>query len=72
MPQQYSGGDPTVRLEYASDTDALHSPAGSSIVGAATASGSHRMMNGNVSSSSIVSRQGFQVVTGTTVETPNM
>ena len=61
--QQYPGGggagDPA-RLEYASDTDALHSPAGSSIVGGpvvgATASGSHRRMNGNVSSSSIVSR----------------
>lgn len=60
---QYSGGagpgDPA-RLEYASDTDALHSPAGSSIVGGpvvgAAASGSHRRMNGNVSSSSIVSR----------------
>ena len=64
--QQYAGGggsggigDPA-RLEYASDTDALHSPAGSSIVGGpvvgAGASGSHRRMNGNVSSSSIVSR----------------
>ena len=61
--QQYPGGggvgDPA-RLEYASDTDALHSPAGSSIVGGpvvgAAAPGSHRRMNGNVSSSSIVSR----------------
>ena len=61
--EQYSGGGgagPT-SLEYASDTDALHSPAGSSIVGgpvgSGAASGSHRRMNGNVSSSSIVSRE---------------